>query len=257
MKTPRPESDWIQILVPSIIDKPTFDFVQQQLKDNRAITKKTMSHPFLLSGLLYCGICGQKMTVHHSIFRNGRYMPYYVCASQRYHNLRNAGLSCKARSLPAVAIDNDIWEILQKINLDPLKLENYLPEMQKENMNESNQLLKMESALITQRETILIWYRKKKISDEQAEKQLDEIGQQLAAIAARIKNISPVNVVSSQSPTALSYKIKALFESNALSDDIKKRLLRGMFKKIIAARTDGHKGRRQIPVFRIALEFFS
>jgi hypothetical protein len=71
---------------PALIDKATFDLVQNRLAANRVRKSPRKTVPFALSGLLVCGHCGRRMIAFTSHVRSGdkvhKYRQY-TCAS--YH----------------------------------------------------------------------------------------------------------------------------------------------------------------------------
>lgn len=58
----RPESEWIPLAVPAIVDRDTFDQVQSQLRKNASLLSGQRKRQYLLTGLLRCAcgfrICG-------------------------------------------------------------------------------------------------------------------------------------------------------------------------------------------------------
>lgn len=71
---------------PALIDCEEFERVQKLLE----ITKKAPARAgakvdYLLSGKLYCGICGEKLTGTHGTSRNGSKHRYYKCKEKNCH----------------------------------------------------------------------------------------------------------------------------------------------------------------------------
>lgn len=258
--TIRPESEWIEIPVPAIIDIETYEKAQQQLARNKAVTKRQMLYPYLLQGILFCGVCGRRMLAHHCAFRDGSYKSYYQCSSQRYANLRNAGLSCDARSLPAEALDKEVWEIFIASTTDPKKAEKYMhkPKKKADNSSELARLTEMETDLVNRRKTIARWFRTQRIGEEEADAELNSIGLQLEQIAARRKELVPAPVSNSKASfQELSQIVKKLITGDSLSPDRKRRIIQQVLRKITAVRTDHHTGkgaRSKPPTFKVTWE---
>ncbi len=71
-------NEWVAVSVPAIIETPLF-MEAQRIRKSRAPERKSVSsatNPALLTGYLYCGICGARMTLETA--KGGRY-PYYNC----------------------------------------------------------------------------------------------------------------------------------------------------------------------------------
>lgn len=77
----KPESEWITINVPPIVDADTFNRVEQKRKERCSINtpSRIVNGPTLLTGLVKCGICGSPMTI--ATGKGGRYR-YYKCTSK-------------------------------------------------------------------------------------------------------------------------------------------------------------------------------
>ena len=60
-KTPRPESEWIAVPVPRILDDDLFERAQRRIAENRHFGERRLKRHgvYLLKGLLKCGVCGR------------------------------------------------------------------------------------------------------------------------------------------------------------------------------------------------------
>ena len=80
--------------IPAIVDKDTFERVQQRLESNkyrcRAHTAKR--RVFLLSGLIHCAICGSNYIAHLSRSKGHEYT--YYCCSNRYGKKKKSADCC-------------------------------------------------------------------------------------------------------------------------------------------------------------------
>ena len=72
--------------VPAIIDKPTFDKVQERLEKNKKSPArfKAAEEQYILTTKLYCGHCGSFMVGESGTGRNGIHQ-YYKCVSVKNH----------------------------------------------------------------------------------------------------------------------------------------------------------------------------
>jgi site-specific DNA recombinase len=112
----RPREEWIPIAVPAIIDKQTFDRVQEQLKKNKAFSRRNLqrSDEYLVRCLLSCGVCGLALTAKS---HGGRHT-YYQC---RGNNPLTAGRAerCPSPGVYAPDLDTAVWEAIESLLRSP------------------------------------------------------------------------------------------------------------------------------------------
>lgn len=111
----RPREEWIPIPVPAILDKETFDRVQEQLKKNKAFSPRNLQRndEFLLRCLVGCGVCGLSFIARSS----GRYT-YYQCSG---HNPFNLGRieRCPSPAVNAKELDTVVWGAIESLMRSP------------------------------------------------------------------------------------------------------------------------------------------
>ncbi len=109
----RPEEEWIPVPVPEIVERETFDLVQEKLSHNRRFAlRNNKSHRYLLRTLVSCGACGQGSNARTTW--DGR--SYYVC---RGHHEIVAEQRCRARHIPAGQLDELVWQDLGEVLTHP------------------------------------------------------------------------------------------------------------------------------------------
>ena len=109
----RPEEEWIGVSVPEIVERETFDLVQQKLSHNRKFAaRNNKSHRYLLRALVSCGTCGRGSNARTSW--DGR--SYYVC---RGHSEIVAEQRCRARHAPGARLEELVWEDLCEVLTHP------------------------------------------------------------------------------------------------------------------------------------------
>ncbi len=80
--------------IPALIDAETFDKVQRMLVQNRkAPAKKWTKAEYLLTGKLFCGLCGQTMIGESGTGKSGTRYHYYNCLGKKNHR------TCKKRAV--------------------------------------------------------------------------------------------------------------------------------------------------------------
>jgi site-specific DNA recombinase len=97
----RPESEWITISIPPIIDPATFEQVQQALTSNRKAKGGRPSQTYLLTGLIRCGRCGAAVCGSYSHSH-----PYYKCSGT---DPVTGKRSCGQRGIRLDSIEPMIW----------------------------------------------------------------------------------------------------------------------------------------------------
>jgi site-specific DNA recombinase len=111
-RTRRPQSDWIPVRVPALIDPETWEQAQAQLVRNRERAQRhNTQHRYLLRSLLVCGRCGRRMIGTWSA-QGGR----YICALRYPRYVPGA---CMGRSLGATTIEPQVWNHVQTLLSDP------------------------------------------------------------------------------------------------------------------------------------------
>lgn len=130
-KRPLEEVIRIEGGMPAIIDKETFQKVQDKLRDNkeRAGAFKAKSI-YLLSGLVYCGECGEPM---YGNFRYGgrSKLPYasYKCSGRGKH------LGCKNKELRREYLDDFVLEALKSVLFSSEAIKKLAKQLQEYNVS--------------------------------------------------------------------------------------------------------------------------
>jgi site-specific DNA recombinase len=107
----RPEADWISVPVPRIVADDVFRQAQDALRHNTILAPRNQRQPYLLKGLVRCGVCGRTMSgvPHHGV---------------RYHrcNGRSRLVSDPPCSTPAVraeVLEALVWGQLKTLLRQP------------------------------------------------------------------------------------------------------------------------------------------
>src|SRR5215207_2670594 len=109
----RPQGELIPVSVPEIVERETFDLVQEKLSHNRKFaSRNNKSHRYLLRALVSYGACGRSSPARTSW--DGR--SYYVC---RGHSEIVAEQRCRARHAPGARLEELVWEDLCEVLTHP------------------------------------------------------------------------------------------------------------------------------------------
>ncbi|WP_029097385.1 recombinase family protein [Brevibacillus thermoruber] len=104
----RPKEEWILLPCPAIVDESTFVHAQKLLKESRRRWAGRRLHPYLLSGLVRCGDCGNTMT--------GRKTKHWGRDVYEYTDIKNtAGAKHHGcgRRVKCEDLDREIWETVR------------------------------------------------------------------------------------------------------------------------------------------------
>ena len=99
----RPESEWISLPAPAIVDRQLFERVQVRMNRNRELRSGRPSTQYLLRGLCRCGHCGRRL---HGCPSHGT--RYYRCAGRD----RLATQPCTAGLVHADKLEASVWSAI-------------------------------------------------------------------------------------------------------------------------------------------------
>ncbi|MEV6741476.1 recombinase family protein [Streptomyces sp. NPDC051104] len=113
----RPREEWIEIPVPAIISRATFERAAQRLADNKKYASRNSKVPSLLQGLAACAGCGygyyrtSTRTKHRKIY-------YYRCLGSDDYRYEG-GRICPNKPVRADYLDAVVWEHITTLLSDP------------------------------------------------------------------------------------------------------------------------------------------
>ncbi len=107
----KPESQWIRVPMPAIIDEAMQRDVAKQLHANQWFAPRNLKREYLLRGLVVCGGCGQRT---RSWFKSDGYYEYmrYTC-TPRSEERSERPCKMKPRSVQAADLDDIVWTALK------------------------------------------------------------------------------------------------------------------------------------------------
>jgi len=113
----RPKEEWVEVHVPPLVDRKTWETAQELREQNKLFSKRNAKHDYLLSGLIRC-TCGSAMSGEY--FSDHR---YYTCTWRNNHHTHLEERTCWASSVRADAIEEDVWDSIVSLfaNLDTLE----------------------------------------------------------------------------------------------------------------------------------------
>ena len=104
----KPSEEWIRVedSHPAIIEREDFLAVEKLLLQDTRIAPKE-EKVYLLSGLVFCGDCGQGM-VRNSVSRNGKTYVYYMCGNNRTNK------TCTSHRISAEKLEGIAFSLLKQ-----------------------------------------------------------------------------------------------------------------------------------------------
>ena len=120
--TPKTAAEVVTVPVPPIVNRETFDAVQQLLKKRAPMVTpgRTVSGPTLLTGICFCAHCGGAMTLRAS--GKAKHYRYYICSTAA----RQGKTGCKGRKIRMDRLDHLVVDYLEHRLLDPNRVQDML-----------------------------------------------------------------------------------------------------------------------------------
>jgi site-specific DNA recombinase len=103
-----PSEEWITVPVPALVAAEQFDLVRRRLASNRRSARRSTTHPYLLRGLVSCGVCRLACTGVTRTASDTRYR-YYRCLGKQAKVSSGRARCCPARFIPASQLDELVW----------------------------------------------------------------------------------------------------------------------------------------------------
>jgi site-specific DNA recombinase len=189
--TKAPIENHVIITIPAIVSRETWEAVQQQRATNKSIAKRNTQHEYLLQGLLYCPLCGKKLsaTVNHGKRKNSEDVKYYYyfCLSEKQAIYK--GQRCGNKRISSDLTDDIIWNTLIKIASGEEDINNYIKgDTPKDYTEKIHKLTKQKNILEKKKEGIAQWFTDGLINRDTATKQLQSISKDILEINTTISD---------------------------------------------------------------------
>jgi len=113
----RPREEWLEIAVPAIVTRDTFERVQQRLEDNKRFASRNTRVPSLLQGLAACSACGYGY-YRTSTRTTSKKIYYYRCLGSDDYRYEG-GRVCSNQPVRADYLDTVVWDHITSLLADP------------------------------------------------------------------------------------------------------------------------------------------
>jgi site-specific DNA recombinase len=182
---------------PALVVPLTWQRAQEALLRNRKLSTKNSKRSYLLRGLVRCANCGKSYSGQaRSGRRDGQTARLYRCGGQANHHAGCAEPRCFAKALPADWLEDAVWQECRQFILNPgdalAKAQRKLRERMTKATSHDDQRrtwLAELAAKEAESDRVLNLYRRGKISDEQAERELDAIAREAAQLRQMVESL--------------------------------------------------------------------
>lgn len=103
-----------------LIDLDTFEKVQAKLSDNQNQSKRVLGK-HLLTGMCYCGYCGNRVRSVTTVSKKMKYS-YYRCGSRDFSSLDKIDNKCELKPHKESEIDEIIYREILKLKFEDVKI---------------------------------------------------------------------------------------------------------------------------------------
>jgi site-specific DNA recombinase len=112
-----PREEWILVAeIPPLVSQEQFDRVQARLASNRRFAQRNnKAHPYLLRGLVSCGVCGLACLARATATGHR----YYSCTGKLPALFSHREQKCPSRLSPAGRLDELVWTDLRDLLSHP------------------------------------------------------------------------------------------------------------------------------------------
>ncbi|GMB00881.1 recombinase family protein [Pelosinus sp. IPA-1] len=171
-RTIRDQSEWIPISVPVIVDVEIWMKVQAMLKQNMNFSKRNTKREYLLRGIIRCGSCGYSMIGSRKLIKDKEYL-YYTCPSKMEKR------ECHNGTVRADKLDSNVWTYIENWSADGHDLNNLVTINSPTDNGMITKIREQINELNESKSEILYLIRKRKITIEEADNDIDIINKEL------------------------------------------------------------------------------
>ena len=190
-----PPQEWITVPVPSLVTAEQFDLVARRLAANQRAARRSTTHPYLLRGLVSCGVCRLSCSGVTRTASDTRYR-YYRCRGKMAPVSSGRASCCPARFIPATQLDELVWADLCAVLQQPelvtqaLKRAHSGAWVPQELRRRQATLGQVRASVARQRQRLLEAYLAEVIDLACFQRQDQTLGQQEADLLARVREVA-------------------------------------------------------------------
>ena len=105
--------------MPAIITQETFELAQAKLPQNKRLSSRNSKRSYLLSGYVFCSLCGRRYRGKSTKPKKGenvKYVPYYQCPGEERIV---SPTRCKNRRWNANRLEDLVWQQIEALLTQP------------------------------------------------------------------------------------------------------------------------------------------
>lgn len=241
-KVERPREEWVSMTCPAIITEEQYREAIKVLKSNRTRDYHKNRHPHLLQGIVYCGVCGRRLSI-----RRSKNISRYCC----YINgdiVQKHPSKCGFRSAVCTAVDEAFWAILCEICKSPETLKAYLQATQPKPLANANAKREVELKKIkAERKSVMLWFSQQLLTHEEATERLEALKK--AENKLLQENVS----TKAKIPQMDAEKVCKAVADCDISLESRRSIVRKLIEKVVFKRTDN---RCRVQYYQLDMQIF-
>ena len=230
--------------VPAIVSEETWNAAQLVLRSNLIMSKRNCAQPYLLRGLIKCGLCG----LTYSGIRIGEQKDHYYRCNGRQFARGRFGLSgkkCPSKNLNGEYVERLVWADIEAFLRDPGEvLEKLRQRMSLQDGERAQRQTELDAFIsrladkTAERERVLGLFRRGRIGDAELDTQLDLIDAEAAGLQAEIEAASRFLSTEDQATQFRNAEsLLALLRKRLeqpISPDLKRQIVEALVESVVA-----------------------
>ena len=230
--------------VPAIVPEETWNAAQLVLHSNLIMSKRNCAQPYLLRGLIKCGLCG----LTYSGIRIGEQKDHYYRCNGRQFARGRFGLSgkkCPSKNLNGEYVERLVWSDIEAFLRNPGEiLERLRERMSLQHGERGRRQADLDTLVLrlgeksSERERVLGLFRRGRIGDAELDTQLDLIDTEAAGLQAEIEAAS--RFLSTEDQTAQFRNAESLLAllrkrlEQPISPELKRQIVDVLVQGVVA-----------------------
>lgn len=237
----RPKEEWIEIRIPAVVSKESFELAQKQLRLNKENSPRRTFRIYMFAKKLKCGVCGGKM---HAYFvapkarKDGTRKEDYKFYGGSWLSKTSTDQRCdNCIAYGENRLEDSVWDGVVELLSHPETMIKKCEKYRKRNSKSSDysllleELNKKEAHLKNKEEKLLNTYLEGDLGKELYKKKLSELEQEKTEVSGEIRRMNQF-ILSDEE------RLRRIASAKALYKKLSKRLLRATYEtkcKVIGA----------------------
>lgn len=188
---PRPVEEWIEVVVPSLVEKSLWQQAQETRQMNARISTRNSRRSYLLRGLLICGVCGSILQG-----RTQNENSYYRCPHGGKH--RAPTVAVHTCSIRADVVESQVWQALADLLHHPERIQDAWTAHRESVAQPPSQVTRWQQRqkhLKNQRRRLMDAYQSEQLSLEELTERQNPLQIELRELATRLATTQQVDAV--------------------------------------------------------------